>query len=319
VAVDRNGCHAFGLAIDLLDGIACDDLAPGHGSARLPPTQVRLAADGQIDDSWRDDAALTTRELRAGGELIFSVAWLAGVGYLLTMPQFGRFLVAEDGITVACEPTAAVWTAALRVQALPLAATLRGLEPFHASGVALDGRALMVCGPVLGGKSSLAAHLVDTGATLLSDDVVAVDVADDRSRAHPGGRWLQLRPPEDERVTAAGSGRLRRAGAEDGRMRFAAPLAEGPVELGAIYLLEPGDDAPAVSPAAGSGLALLSATYNLSVREPARLRRQLELAHRLADEVGVYRLTVSRAADARHHALLVREHFESEVGAGRRV
>jgi hypothetical protein len=320
VTTDRNGCHAFGLAIDLLDGIACDGLAPCHGSGRLPPTEVRLAANGQIDDSWREDLALTTRELRVRGELIFSVAHLGGVGYLLTMPEFGRFLVGEDGVGVACEPTVAEWTAALRVQVLPLAATLRGLEPFHASAVAVDERALMVCAPVLGGKSSLAAHLVDTGASLVSDDVVAVDVAEEVIRAHPGGCWLQLRPPEDERIAAAGSGRLQPAGAEDGRPRYEAPLAPGPTRLGAVYLIEPGgDDAPAISPALGSGLALLSATYNLSVREPARLRRQLELVHRITDEVGVFRLAVSRAFDARHHALLVREHFESEVGAGRRA
>jgi hypothetical protein len=318
VTLSRPAAHAFGLAIDLLDGIEPDGLAQGHGSGAVPPTAVRLAPAGHIEDTWPSERARTTRELRSGRELIFSVAHVPDVGYLLTMPAYGQFLIDPDGMSILCRPTTiAEWSTALLVQALPLAATLRGLEPFHASGVTLDGRALMVCASVLGGKSSLAAHLVDSGATLLSDDVVAVDARDSVIRAHPGGRWLHLRPPEDERVAVSGRGRLRPAGFDEGRRRYEAPLAASPQPLSAVYLLDRRRGGSlAIVRAHGSGFELLAATYNLSVREPRRLRRQLELAHRIASEVDVFRVAVSPAADARDHARFMQQHFESHVLAG---
>jgi hypothetical protein len=312
----RAACHGFGLAIDLLDGIVCDGLGSGHGAGSPPSTVVRLGRRGHIDDIWQSDAAETTRELRAGEQLIFSVAHLADVGYLLTMPAFGRFLIDEAGASVICEPSVAEWSTALLVQALPLACTLRGYEPFHASGVVLDGRALIISAPVLSGKSSLAAHLVASGALLLSDDVVAVDASGGDLRAHPGGRWLRLRPPADAWFADAGGGGRRPAGSEDGRPRYEAPLAAEPAPLAAVYLLKrDGAGAAAVSRVRDAGLALLAATYNLSVRTPQRLRRQLELAHRLSSEVGVFRVAMSADSDAHHHASVVRDHFTSEIAA----
>jgi hypothetical protein len=314
---NRSTSHnAFGLAIDAVDGINCSGLASGHGVGRRPPTVIELAAPGQLERVWPSERAQTTRELRAGGALIFSVAHVAGLGYLLTMPAYGRFLVGEDGGRIRCDPAAVgSWTTGLLVQALPLACTLRGFEPFHASGVVLERGALMISGPVTAGKSTLAAALVQSGATLLSDDVVALEVCDETIVAHPGGRWLHLRGSRHEHAVAPRGGGLQPAGWEDGRRRYLAPLAAGPEPLRAVYLLERGDagDKASVRPAGGSGLALLAATYNLSVREPRRLRRQLELAHRLASTVPVFSLAEAHGEDAGRLVALVRRHFESQA------
>lgn len=43
-------------------------------------------------------------------------------------------------------------------------------ETLHASTVALDGRAVLICGPSGSGKSDLALRLIDRGFTLVSDD-----------------------------------------------------------------------------------------------------------------------------------------------------
>jgi hypothetical protein len=206
---------------------------------------------------------------------------------------------------VRCEPEAADgWADALAIHGLPLACTLRGLEPFHAAAVAVDGAALMITGPVTAGKSSLAAALVAAGADLLSDDVVAVD---GDLRAHPGPQRLTLREPEDAAVPEGG--RLRPAGRRNGRARFEAPPASGPAPLRAVYVLGRGADAP-IAPLPASGLTLLAATYNLSVREPERLQRQLDLAHETAARVPQFRLTVTPGHDARRLAATVAGHFE---------
>jgi serine kinase of HPr protein (carbohydrate metabolism regulator) len=60
-------------------------------------------------------------------------------------------------------------------------------ETLHASTVALDGRAVLICGPSGSGKSDLALRLLDRGFTLVSDDQTIVRKDD--------GRLLASAPP----------------------------------------------------------------------------------------------------------------------------
>jgi serine kinase of HPr protein (carbohydrate metabolism regulator) len=53
-------------------------------------------------------------------------------------------------------------------------------ENLHASTVALDGRAVLICGPSGSGKSDLALRLLDRGFTLVSDDRTILRKQDDR-------------------------------------------------------------------------------------------------------------------------------------------
>lgn len=50
----------------------------------------------------------------------------------------------------------------------------RGIVPFHACAVEIDGRGVLIAGTAGAGKSSLAAGLVGAGAALISDDLSAV-------------------------------------------------------------------------------------------------------------------------------------------------
>ncbi len=71
------------------------------------------------------------------------------------------------------------WTGALpwafysTVTALLLAG--RGMLPFHACGVEVDGQAVLLCGPSGAGKSTLAAGLVAQGAGFVADDLCVID------------------------------------------------------------------------------------------------------------------------------------------------
>ena len=53
-------------------------------------------------------------------------------------------------------------------------------ETLHASTVAINGRAVMICGPSGSGKSDLALRLLDRGFTLVSDDQTIVRRDGDR-------------------------------------------------------------------------------------------------------------------------------------------
>lgn len=56
-------------------------------------------------------------------------------------------------------------------------------ETLHATSVAIDGRAVLLCGPSGVGKSDLALRLIDRGATLVSDDYTLVQRIDGSLRA----------------------------------------------------------------------------------------------------------------------------------------
>ena len=60
-------------------------------------------------------------------------------------------------------------------------------ETLHASTVALDGRAVLICGPSGSGKSDLALQLLDRGFILVSDDQTIV--------RRDNGRLLAAAPP----------------------------------------------------------------------------------------------------------------------------
>ncbi|MBH1993089.1 MAG: HPr kinase/phosphatase C-terminal domain-containing protein [Sphingomonadaceae bacterium] len=53
-------------------------------------------------------------------------------------------------------------------------------ETLHATSVAIDGRAILLCGPSGSGKSDLALRLIDRGAMLVSDDYTLVKRIDGR-------------------------------------------------------------------------------------------------------------------------------------------
>jgi serine kinase of HPr protein (carbohydrate metabolism regulator) len=63
---------------------------------------------------------------------------------------------------------------------------------YQATGVAIDGRAVLIQGPPGIGKSSLALSLIDRGAVLIGDDSVVLEVEADRliARPHPNTREL---------------------------------------------------------------------------------------------------------------------------------
>ncbi len=289
--------------------------APGPQISPLaapPPTHVRLDP-GELERRWSraERTAERVRELRNGSQVLLSVDLSPGAGYLLHAPGFGRVLVAPDGTELICapEPGSAEWGTLLTAQALPLAATLQGLEVLHASGVVLQGRAALFTGPTGAGKSSLAAALLRRGAAeLLSDDTVALESRGDTLIAHPGAALLQLQDAEHERLSARERSVLGTPEAFLDKQRYSPSTIAAAAPLRELFLLERDTHGPALERIeAVDPFALLASTFNLSVRTPARLTRHLDLAVALAATGRVYRLRIQPGTDATQLAEIVHE------------
>lgn len=308
---------AFGLALLIDPRISAPGLGQSHSSAPArAPSRVRLDAE-ELHRRW---AALTTRPVRvrevyAGKTLLRSVDFAEPAGYLLWVRDFGRVLISPDGFELLCEPDPEnpEWATIVSAQALPLAATIRGLEVMHASGVVLDGRAVLLMGPAGAGKSSLAAALLRAGAELLSDDVVALALSDGTLLAHAGSMALQLRAAEHERLSARERTALGRpAGTVEDKRRYVSGEAPDAAPLGCVFLLERSAREPAVERlAAVDPFELIASTFNLSVRTPARLRRQLDVVSAIASSGLAHRLRVQPGVDATRLATIIQEYLAS--------
>ncbi len=103
-------------------------------------------------------------------------------------------VIEEDGVFGVFRDGAPVWGAApyeltrfhlLREIMDILCGPDRVAAHLHASAVAIDGTALVFAGASGSGKSTLATALIGTGAVLVADDHVAVDVSGEALRAFP--------------------------------------------------------------------------------------------------------------------------------------
>jgi hypothetical protein len=76
---------------------------------------------------------------------------------------------------------------------LALLLTLRGLEVLHGSAVAVGDSAVAFVGHSNAGKSTLAGEACAAGASLVTDDVLALEIDGDDARCIRGGSELRLR------------------------------------------------------------------------------------------------------------------------------
>jgi hypothetical protein len=321
---------AFGLLLEVdpnleipgiapLDGDGADELEAPHDEHQSapphsrPPTRVRLDPQ-ELARRWSAAAHASerVRELRNGSTLLLSVELALPAGYLVYAPGFGRILIAPDGTELLCdpEPGSSEWSTLLPAQALPLAATLRGFEVLHASGVVLGERATLLAGPSGAGKSSLAAALLRRGGALLSDDTVTLESREGTLIAHPGAGLLQLQPDEHDRLSTRERAVLGAGETFLDKQRYNPSTIASATPFGELFLLERATHGPPLEQIeAVDPFALLASTFNLSVRTPERLARHLDLAVALAATERIYRLRIQPGVDATQLAEIVHEHL----------
>lgn len=298
---------AFGLDVE------ADFELPGLDDAVAPTgrrVRVALAADGELPNSGSERIS----EARApDGRAVATADALAAGGFRLWAEGFGAAWVSGDGVEVRCAPPSAPawrWQRFLTGQVLPFAAVLRGLEVLHASAVAVEGGALAVVAASGGGKTSVALELVLRGAELLTDDVLAVERAGG-VLAHPGPGLANVRRDGSglaPRLVRAGGARV--LGEAGGEERVALPRHRAPVPLRAVVYLERGG---AGERAAVERLRpvdprlLLASTFNLALRDPPRLARQLDVCAAIAEASAIYRVACPPSVGPGALAVLLEE------------
>lgn len=186
---------------------------------------------------------------------------------------------------------------------LGLVLHLRGVFALHASAVALDGHAVAFVGAKGAGKSTIAAALSARGHTLLSDDVVAIDLPGDSAPLVRQGPTNLNLWPDSAAATGHRPAELPRIWSHSPKLAgWLATRAQSVTPLGAVYMLATTEGPPRV----GERLSSLDAFAQLVghthafrwVDASSCLPHHLGQCRELLERVPVYRAERGRSLDS---------------------
>lgn len=218
-------------------------------------------------------------------------------------------VVSNDGRQVACRRLGhappEVLHGYLLGAVLSFALIRQGIEPLHATVVAVDGVAVALMGDCGYGKSSLAAAFLRDGHRLVTDDLLILGTGPGGVVAHPGAPRLKLFPRMARRMFGPRVQGIRmnpytpKLIVPVGRAQYQA----SPIQLAGIYVLSP--PRPRHRPTRPTVqrreltqrqacIELVRNTFNMAVTDGARLARQLALAGDVVPRVPLKRLSYSR-------------------------
>lgn len=314
--------RAFGLALEGTLGL--ESVVSSRAKER-PDTCLELAPRVAVDRRWRNARPRTVLERRLhDGSIGLSVERDEEVGFRVWAPRHGCYLVTPDGRRVIGAPPSGPawrWERLVLAQVLPLAAVLRGMDILHASSVALGGGAVAFLGSSGAGKTTLAGRIVARGARLVTDDVLALDLAGTSVRAHRGAAVVRIDPRELRAMTEDERRVLGNVQARAEKWHVAPPLAPARLPLSLTYhLVRPaevdGVDIAAVRPY--DPALLLGSAFLPYVTDPERLRRQLEVGAAVASSTPLYQVRVGSEASSAEVADAVLAHAQAALDNGER-
>jgi hypothetical protein len=307
--------RAFGLEIDA--SFAVPGLPRTSGPPAGPRTRLDLAPAEVIERDWPARGTERVLEERFDdGPPARTIDVHPRRGYRLYARHFGIARISPTGGRVVCAPPedeAWSWQRFLVGRILPWAAVLRGLEVFHASAVGHNGRAVAFVGETGAGKTSLAVQLVARGMEFMTDDVLALELADGSLRAHPGAGIASVRAAEREAIADDTWSRLGTVLGDSVKTYLEVERAEQPLPLGAVYFLARDEGEPVEPLGALDPRLLLASTFVLGVQTPARLRNQLDVCAAMAHSVPLFRLRIGSGMRAARLAALVHDHLDGEL------
>lgn len=285
-AVRSTAATVFG--VDVHANKPLSFLEGARATAQRRPVEVSVAdAASPPAEAWPHGAELVCDQRERDGSISFQIEAHPQAGYRIWGPAHGTHLLSANGDRITVYPgkqsQGMGWQRLLIAQALPFAATLRGLEMFHAGAVLVEGAAMAFTGPSGAGKSTTVLELCDMGASFVADDVLALERNEDELIAHPGSPLLGI-----ERQAARPRGAPfppRAIAASDaGKLMVRMPCAERAAPLAALFFLDRRADGPQTPQfeQIQDPRLLLTATFNFVLSTPARLRGLLEVCSLVA-------------------------------------
>jgi hypothetical protein len=296
--------RAYGLC--LASNIELPGLVAAGGGDGRPDIEVHL---GSLPQSWESrygahaQPYYASPETGAGGRPWLVVNRLASAVYHFAYDDGAEYLIDEGAGAIWCR-----WAPALDPEdavlyllgpILGFVLRLRGIVCLHSGAVVADGRALCILGPSGSGKSSLTAVLARQGCPVLSDDVLPLHRGGEGLFAQSGYARLRLRPEVVAHLYGSVEAKPALSRTWDRRcLDLAAEglaFHAGPARIGALYVLERGDEAPgwfAAEPVLGhEALSLLVAnTYRNELLTRDLRREEFLLLAELVRRVPVLRL-----------------------------
>ena len=308
-ARQRRFYKAYGLTIS--SDVALPELEPAE-----PSTADIVIAVGPID--------LPAPLLEAGTAFRFEPDW-----QYLAWPAVGAFLI-SDACRIDVDPAPGIDDQLIAFPLLgPVLALLlhqRGLLVLHASAIAVGGKSAIFMGDKGAGKSTTASAMIRAGHGLLTDDVVALDLAAEPMIV-PGFPQIKL-AADAAAAISLGDAVVRpqvHPAIDKMQHRLNGAFSGNRVPATRIYILARGERAD-ITPL--PGIAALPAIIKFSyVTRFGRAALPSDLAEmhlrqcaRLADHVGVRRLEIPAGLDRIGEAveLITKDLAAGGLAAGRR-
>lgn len=168
-----------------------------------------------------------------------------------------------------------------------------GIPMLHAAAVRMDAGAVGFIAHSGGGKSSLAAALLEAGASLLSDDLLPVEESNGTFLARPGFPQMRMEPDSARHFLGTVEG-LAAVSPDDTKLHVpVASFCDSAIPLSALYLVErqPGPPEILPLPRRQAVIELVRHSFSPYLVEAAGLQpRRLDLFTRLVRQIPVRRL-----------------------------
>ena len=247
-------------------------------------------------------------ELQRNPFSAFDIGSLPEGSNYVALRGVGECLISRDGRRINCyrlpKANPESFNVYLLTQALSFALVKNGMEPLHATAVAVKGTAVAFLGDCGFGKSTLAAEFLKAGHRLLTDDLLILRKIGRQVLAYPGPPRIKLLPKTTNRFL----GDAKTIFPMNPRTRkLVVPLRRGracsvATPIAAFYLLPSPDETAIGSNISITTLSrreafwrLLASTFNISLLHPPRLQRQFEATEALANSIVVRELSYPRA------------------------
>jgi hypothetical protein len=221
--------------------------------------------------------------------------------------RVGEFLVSPKGDRIGCRQFAGTANESFHVyllgQAISFALVQQGMEPLHATVIEVEGQAVVFLGESGAGKSTLASFFLSEGHRLVTDDLLLLSQSPEGVLAYPGPARLKLFPSEALRFLPNHDDALQMNPFTQKailRLNQSQHCAK-PIPVGAMYTLAAIDPnastyevkVEALSPREAF-LELVKNTFNYRIIHAERLKRQFFEGERLAQTVGIKKLSYQR-------------------------